>query len=206
MGVLLPHRNQIDRTQVLAAALRIADRSGPDSISMRGVAAEVGVAPMSLYHHVRDRDELLDGMVDHLLGELPDVAIAGVPWRSRLRALFSALRLLAHTHRRTFPLVLRYPDSPQLIRLRTTGAAAIADAGVPVGHIARTEGVVWTLVLGFVTREALGQFRDQGPGGADRMASAVLAAVEHHVIWVVADPVRAHRDDPELEWTLPVHE
>ena len=190
---------------MLAAALCVADRTGPDAMSMRGVAAEVGVAPMSLYHHVRDRNDLLGGMVDHLLGELPDVADGGGPWTTRLRSLFVALRYLAHAHPRTVPLVLRYPDSPQLGRLRTAGAEAVADAGVPVAHLAQTEGVVWTLVLGFVVREALAQFRDLGPGGADQVASAVFAAVVQHVIWVAADPTRAHPEDPDLAWSLSAH-
>ncbi|HEY5109804.1 MAG TPA: TetR/AcrR family transcriptional regulator [Acidimicrobiales bacterium] len=197
----MPHRNQIDRTQVLAAALRIADRTGPDSITMRGVAAEVGVAPMSLYHHVIDRDELLVGMVDLLLEQVPDTVGRDTPWRRRLRFPFLVLRDLAYGHPRTFPLVLTQRRSPQVQRLRRIGIDAMVDAGVPVAHVLRTDAVVWTLVLGFVTRESIGQFRDQAPGEADRDASAVLAAVEHHVPWVAEDPERAHPDDPELTWS-----
>jgi len=200
IGVLLPHRNQIDRAQVLAAALRIAERTGPDAVSMRGVAAELGVAPMSLYHHVRNRGELLAGMVDQMIGEAPELEGDGTPWRTRLRSLFLALRFLAHTRPRTFPLALRHPDAPELVRLRMVGADAVAEAmaeaGVPRDQLQPTEAVVWTLVLGFVTREALGQFRGPSTGGADRIASAVLAAVEHHIDRVAADPARAHPEDP----------
>jgi hypothetical protein len=77
--------------------------------------------------------------------------------------------------------------------------AALVDAGVPPAGIGRTEAVVWTLQLGFVTREALGAFRDQADGGADRHAAAVLALVERYVSWVIVDPGGAHPVDPDTE-------
>ncbi len=170
---------------------------------MRGVAAEVGVAPMSLYHHVRDRDDLLARMVGHLLDEAPDPATDHQPWQDRLRSVFLALRFAAHSHRRTFPLALEYPDAEGLRELRLTVADALSDAGVPPEHAIATDAVVWTLLLGFVVREALGHLRRHPTQGADRAAAAVLAAVEHHVAWVVDDPGRAHPDDPATAWGPP---
>ena len=170
---------------------------------MRGGATDLGVAPMSLYHHVDGRDDLLAGMVGQLLEEVPEPA-PGAPWQDRIRSLFLALRFVGQAHPRAFPLVLVHPRTRDLDRLRTAGAEAISDAlterDVPREHVAPCEVVVWTLLLGFVVREALGHFRHHRPGGADRAAAAVLAAVEHHVAWVSADPVGAHRADPGTEW------
>lgn len=192
----MAHASRTTRPQILAAALRIAERTGPASVTMRHLADEVGVTPMALYHHVRDRRDLMFGMVEQLLADVPAAGGAGLPWPERLRGQFLGLRDLAATHPRTFPLVLDHPHSPELARIRRYGFDALVDAGVPPGHIVRTEAVVWTLQLGFVTREALGAFRNQAPGGVDGDAAAVLALVAHYVGWVVEDPALAHPADP----------
>ena len=113
-GDPLPHRNQIDRTQVLAAALRIADRTGPDSITMRGVAAEVGVAPMSLYHHLPNKEAILSDVAETIAAAaLGDPRTRGA-WQERARLLFVGLYELVQAHPRALPLittgVLRTPS------------------------------------------------------------------------------------------------
>ena len=56
----------------MAAGIELADRDGIESISMRRLAQELGIEAMSLYTHVRNKDDLLDGMVDAVIGEDPD--------------------------------------------------------------------------------------------------------------------------------------
>src|SRR3954468_17677062 len=69
-------RERLNRDRVLQAAVALADRAGIDAVSMRALAQDLGVVPMALYKHVRDKDELLDGMVDVLIDEFesPDPA------------------------------------------------------------------------------------------------------------------------------------
>ena len=169
---------------------------------MRGVAAEVDVTPMALYHHVRDREELLVGMVEHLLSEVPDVAGDSLAWQIRLRTIYLGLRLVAQDHPMAFPLVLDHGPSRQVDRLRAAGFRALVDAGVPHSHRAHTEAMVWTLLLGHTTREALGAFRHLRPGRADRSAAAVLVLVERYVNWVVESPEMAFPIDRTTEWDL----
>jgi len=82
--------------RIVAAAVMIADAEGLDGLSMRRVATELGAGPMSLYRHVRDKDDLLLRMMDAVLREarLPAAAPAG--WRQRLevaaRSLWAAFR------------------------------------------------------------------------------------------------------------------
>jgi AcrR family transcriptional regulator len=64
-----PTRERLTRDRITAAALRIMDEEGLDAVSMRRVAREVGVEAMSLYHYVRDKDDLLDGMCAQVMRE-----------------------------------------------------------------------------------------------------------------------------------------
>jgi AcrR family transcriptional regulator len=63
-----PPRAPLSRDRVLRAAVALADDAGIESLSMRKLAQELGVVPMALYKHVANKDELLDGMVDVVVG------------------------------------------------------------------------------------------------------------------------------------------
>ena len=59
-----PARQPLSRERILRTAVALADEHGSDAVSMRRLAQELGVDPMSLYHHVANKDALLDGMAD----------------------------------------------------------------------------------------------------------------------------------------------
>lgn len=77
-------RAPLTRQRVVAAAVELADRNGIESISMRKLVQELNVEAMSLYPHVRNKDDLLDGMVDAVISEIP-LSADGVGWKSSLR-------------------------------------------------------------------------------------------------------------------------
>ena len=77
-------RVPLTRARVLEAAVDLADREGIDAVSMRRLGQELGVEAMSLYTHVRGKDDLLDGMVDAVVAEIT-VDAAGPDWRTTLR-------------------------------------------------------------------------------------------------------------------------
>ena len=91
-------RAQLTRQRVVAAAIELADRDGIESISMRRLAQELGVEAMSLYTHVRNKDDLLDGMADAVISEIP-VSGDGAGWKASLRQMALAARgvMLRHT-------------------------------------------------------------------------------------------------------------
>jgi AcrR family transcriptional regulator len=60
----------LSRERVLLAALRLADAEGLEALSMRNLAQELGVKAMSLYNHVKNKDDLIDGIVDIVVGEI----------------------------------------------------------------------------------------------------------------------------------------
>lgn len=161
--------------QIVSAGVAVADEGGLDSLSMRRVAERLGVGAMSLYRHVRDKAELLDLMVDRVLGEvrydggpdgMPDVgpghdggagpddgpdvdagAFADTaPWRSRLDRVARANRALYERH----PWLLSRPEGRPTLG---PGVVAKYDAelravdGLGLGDVEMD--LVLTLVLGY---------------------------------------------------------
>src|SRR6201987_3262599 len=88
------NRTPLSRARVLQAAVALADEAGLQGFSMRGLAQELGVVPMALYKHVANKEELLDGMVDIVVGEV-DPPVSGGAWKSAVRQrILSARRSL----------------------------------------------------------------------------------------------------------------
>ena len=85
-------RGQLSRERVLTAALGLVEREGAGALSMRRVAAEIGTAPMSLYRHVRDKADLVDGVIALALRGLSTGPFEGADWSDRARSWMQALR------------------------------------------------------------------------------------------------------------------
>jgi AcrR family transcriptional regulator len=107
---------------VLAAAVELADRDGLEALSMRRLGAELGVEAMSLYNHVANKDDLLDGIVDMVTAEFDDPrSAAGADWRAVVRRCAGRERevllrhpwtaSLAESRARTGPVRLRYYEA-----------------------------------------------------------------------------------------------
>jgi AcrR family transcriptional regulator len=79
-----PKPSRLSRDRVLAAAIEIADRDGIDALTMRRLADELGAGAMSVYYHVANKDDLLGGMVDLVVGEM-ELADARPDWKSALK-------------------------------------------------------------------------------------------------------------------------
>ena len=103
-----PRRVRLNRDRVLRAAVTLADEAGIDAVSMRKLADELGVVPMALYKHVANKEELLDGMVDIVIGEI-DPPASDADWKNAIRMrVLSARRSLQ-----------RHPWAPGAIESRT---------------------------------------------------------------------------------------
>lgn len=113
-------RTPLDLTRILGAATELADDGGLDAMSMRRLADALGVTPMALYKHVRDREELVDAMLDRVVASIAEPR-PGMPWKQSLRERILAARaaLLQHpwareaieTRTTASPIVLSYMDS-----------------------------------------------------------------------------------------------
>ena len=101
-------RIPLSKERVLRTAVDLADRGGSETVSMRKLGQELGVDAMSLYHHVQNKDEILDGIVDVVVAEI-DVTTTGTDWRVTMRQLVMAARVV----------MLRHPWAPRVIESRT---------------------------------------------------------------------------------------
>ncbi len=111
------HRQPLSRERITRAALRIIDEEGPDSLSMRRIAALLDVQAMSLYNHVRNKADVLDLVTDSVTAAmaLPDRYEGD--WEDGIRLVAHAFRKAALAHPRACELVLsRQFDSPAALR------------------------------------------------------------------------------------------
>ena len=90
-------RTPLSRERVLRAAVALADDGGIESLSMRRLASELGVVPMALYKHVANKDELLDGVVDVVVGEI-DPPGTGAGWKAAVRQRILSARSALQRH------------------------------------------------------------------------------------------------------------
>jgi len=123
-------RPPVSRERVLLTAVELADEGGIDAVSMRKLGQRLGVEAMALYRHVRDKDDLLDGLAETVLREIrpphPDP-----DWRTALRSQVLAARAV----------MVRHPWAPGVLIERGTAGPAALD---------RIEAVLATLfVAGF---------------------------------------------------------
>src|SRR5712692_2487206 len=113
-------RTPLTRERVLRAAVDLADQAGIDSLSMRRIAQRLGVEAMSLYNHVRNKGEVLDGIVDVVVGEIAECPVEG-DWKAAIRQRVHSARTVLLRHRwalrviesraHTSPAVVRYMES-----------------------------------------------------------------------------------------------
>jgi AcrR family transcriptional regulator len=109
-------RVPLSRERVLRAAVALADAGGADALSMRKIAQELGVVPMALYKHVSNKDELLDGMVDVVVGEI-DPPPRGTDWKTAIRQRVLSAR----------SALLRHPWASRVIESRTNPTPAVLE-------------------------------------------------------------------------------
>jgi AcrR family transcriptional regulator len=111
-------RIPLSRERVLRAAIALADEGGTESLTMRRLAQKLGSAPMSLYYHVANQEALLDGVADHVLGEIIEatskIEASSGGWKTVLRRRILAAR----------EILLRHPWAPPLIQTRTNMSTA----------------------------------------------------------------------------------
>lgn len=138
----------LTREKVLQAGLDLVDEDGLDALTMAALARRLSVGTMSLYRHVRDRDDLLDGVAELLGREVVVPADPGEPWPDRVMALCRSIRAVALRHPSAFPLLELRPTLTEAAEARQAEALAILDAS-PLD--ARGRAVLARTVVSYVT-------------------------------------------------------
>jgi AcrR family transcriptional regulator len=137
-------------TAIVNAALSVAARDGITQLSMRSVAAEVGVTVMALYRHYPSKEALLDAMVGRMLSEV-SLPASDQPWPDQIRDVAHQLLAVARRYPTVLPLLLtRTYVAPEAVRLVRFLYAALNAAGLSQPQAFRLERLFSTFVLGYV--------------------------------------------------------
>ena len=171
-------RAQLTRERVVGAGIELADRDGIESISMRRLAQELGVEAMSLYTHVHNKDDLLDGMVDAVIGKIPTSA-DGADWKTSLRQMVLAARSIVLTHPWAAHLIAsRTTPGPATMRYINTMLGVLREGGFTVAQAHHAVHILGSRGLGF-TQELFDDSGDLEPETAASLASELGAALPY---------------------------
>jgi len=140
---------RLSRELIIATALEQIDLTGPHSLTMRSLARRLGVEAMALYRYVQGKDDLLEGVVDQLMGDLTSNLDNSLSesWQGFLQTFAHEVRRIAADHPKAFPLVAtRHPAAPWL--------------RPPLRSITAVDTFLSTLIrLGFTDEQAVDAYR-----------------------------------------------
>ena len=143
----------LSRDEIVRTAITVADAEGADAVNMRRIARELGSGTMSLYWHVASKDELLDMMIDAIVGEAQAPELSG-DWRADLRAGACATRDALHRHQWAVNFMsTRPPAGPKMLRNLERSLSALDGLGLDKATAITALMAVATYVLGAVLRE-----------------------------------------------------
>ncbi len=146
-------RTPLSRNAVISAGIRLADRSGIGPLSMRKIATELGVEAMSLYHHVANKEEILDGMVDAVFGEIA-MPSGDAHWKVAVRARSISLREVLLAHRWAIGLMdSRTNPGPATLRHHESVLKCLRSGGFSMPMAAHAFSAIDSYIYGFVLQE-----------------------------------------------------
>jgi len=147
-------RVRLSRDRVLNAAVAFADERGIETLSMRKLGDALGVEAMSLYNHVANKDELLDGMVDVVFGEI-GLPAGDVDWKTAMRRRAVSARQVLARHRWAIGLMeSRTSPGPATLRHHDVVIGCLRAAGFSVEMAAHAFSLLDSYIYGFALQEA----------------------------------------------------
>jgi AcrR family transcriptional regulator len=168
-------RTPLSRDRVLEAAVAFADAQGIESLTMRKLGEVVGVEAMSLYNHVANKDDLLDGMVDLVFGEI-GLPAAGTDWREAMRRRAVSAREVLARHRWAIGLMeSRTSPGAATLRHHDSVIGSLRAGGFSVAMAAHAFSLLDSYIYGFALQEASLPF-DKGTETAE-LAEEILGHI-----------------------------
>ena len=165
-------RPRLSRDGVMRAAVAVADAGGIASLTIRSLAEELGVKPMSVYHHVANKDEILDGIVDIVFGEF-ELPTAGGDWKAEMVSRAASARESLRRHRWAIGLLeSRTSPGPATLRHHDAVLGTLLAAGFSAAMTAHAYALIDSYVYGFALQEASLPF--EGPDSVGDVAGPTL--------------------------------
>jgi AcrR family transcriptional regulator len=187
----IPPRTPLSRERVIGAAIDLADAEGLAALSMRRLATSLGVEAMSLYYHVRNKNEVLGGILERVLSEL-ELPPAGTPWKQALRMTALSAHAVLDRHRWAAPLLMTPGvSSATRVRWMESVLASLAAAGLPPGLADHAYHALDSYVVGFTLWQSSIPF---SAAQLDDLARKYLATMPVDEFPHTAEHVRWHLD------------
>jgi AcrR family transcriptional regulator len=147
-------RTPLSRDRILRAAVGLADTVGIASLSMRSLAHALGVEAMSLYRYVRNKDDMVDGMVDHVFGEI-GLPPTGVDWTTAMRQRARSAREVLARHSWAIGLMeSRSRPGPATLRHHDAVLGCLREAGFSIAMAAHAYSLLDSYIYGFALQQA----------------------------------------------------
>ncbi|MFF4350440.1 TetR/AcrR family transcriptional regulator [Streptomyces sp. NPDC001530] len=191
-------RIPLSRERVLHAAVALADESGLEALSMRKLGEAVGVEAMSLYNHVANKVDLLDGMIDVVFGEI------GLPsseddWKTAMRERAGAVRRVLSRHRWAIGLMeSRTSPGPATLQHHDAVIGCLRNAGFSVELAAHAVSALDSYIYGFALQERSLPF--DTPDETAELAQAILTTFPRDAYPHLAELTTEHVLQPGYDY------
>ncbi len=171
-GKIAKKRVPLSRERVLAGAMAVADAGGVASLTIRSLAAHLDVKPMTLYHYVANKDEILDGIVDLVFDEIDLPSLDG-EWQSEMvRRAHSARRVLRRHSWAIGLMESRKNPGPATLRHHDAVIGTLRAAGFSIEMTAHVNALLDSYTYGFALQESSLPF--EGPDSAGEITEPMM--------------------------------
>jgi AcrR family transcriptional regulator len=198
-------RTPLSRARVLQAAVALADEAGLEAFSMRALAQELGVVPMALYKHVANKDELLDGMVDIVFGEI-ELPSEDLDWRSAMRRRAISTREALRGHSWAIGMMESRQPGPANLRNHNAVMGCLRTAGFSFELAIHAYSLQDAYIYGFALQERDTGFETPDSAGeaAQRRAQTIAAPEDYpHLVEIMTKlPESGYDNAVEFAWGL----
>jgi AcrR family transcriptional regulator len=165
-------RSRLDRERVLRGAVDVADRGGIAALTIRSLADELGVKPMTVYYYVTNKEEILDGIVDIVFSEI-DLPTVGDDWRSQMSRRAHSARRVLRGHPWAVPLLeSRTSPGPATLAHHDAVLGTLLAGGFSPRLTAHAYALLDAYVYGFAIQEASLPF--EGPDSVGDVADPIM--------------------------------
>jgi AcrR family transcriptional regulator len=147
-------RPVLNRVRVIAAAVKLADSIGVEAMTIRRLAVELDVKPMTIYHHVPNKEAIIDGMVDVVFSEIGLPSLE-VDWKQAIRQRARSARVVLARHRWAAPLMeSRTSPGPATLRHHDAVLGCLRAGGFSIEMTAHAYALIDAFIYGFALQEA----------------------------------------------------
>ena len=177
-------RQPLTRERVLSGALALADEIGVEAFTMRRLAAALDVRPMTIYHHVPGKEEILDGIVDLVFAEIA-LPPTDLDWRAAMRHRCLSAREVLNRHPWAPPLMeSRTSPGPASMRHHDAVLGCLRGGGLSLAMTAHAYAILDSYVYGFTLQEAALPFHggEDIAGLAEQIVGAFPPGLYPHVV------------------------